>query len=160
VSNGKASFKQNRQNLLLAGLLALTSPVFGQTTSFVIECNVSGQFIDLNATTKITNQPITVGVDHTPPNDASAKVEGSGYLNIGIITFKNTSFSDEQISLEVLTKTPDDQKYQKYTIIKINRITGFIEILNSVLSFSQKNYFSDMTVVSGFCSKASNKPKF
>lgn len=152
MSNGKASFKQNRQNLLLAGLLALTSPVFGQTTSFVIECDVSGEFLG-TTDSKITNQLIRLSVDGNE-TEAAATIEGSGYLNIGIIKGKPAIFNKEQILLLENTKINID----RLSNISINRITGFTRIF--VMTTSPRLNLPEITNVSGFCSQISNKPKF
>lgn len=154
MGNGKASFKQNRQSLLLAGLLALTSPAFAQSESFVIECKVSGEVLNQRATTKITNQVITVSVTSTPP-EGSVKVEGAGSLNIGWITNKHAIFDNERISVSGVVK---NDSLTTYTRISINRITGFIDIFHN--NRDQIVNYHDMTTVSGFCSKVSNKQKF
>jgi len=152
VSNGKVPFKQNRQNLLLAGLLALTSPVFGQTTSFVIECNVSGHFLG-TTDSKITNQLVRLSVGGNEA-EASATIEGSGYLNIGIVKEKPAIFNKEQILLLENTKTI----VNRLSNISINRITGFTSIF--VMTTSSTLNLPEITNVSGFCSQISNKPKF
>lgn len=154
VGNGKTFFKPNKQNLLLAGLLALTSPAYAQSESFVIECKVSGEFLNQRATTKITNQLIIVSVTSNP-TDTSVTIEGSGYLNIGTIKVRPLIFDKEQIVLSFKEKT---DLMEIYSRISINRTTGFIDIFQGKHTPSFNH--DGITKASGFCSKSSNKQKF
>jgi hypothetical protein len=142
------------KNLLMIGLITIVTSAYGQSESFVIECKVSGEFLNQRATTKITNQVITVSVTSTPP-EGSVKVEGTGSLNIGLITNKFAIFDSELISVSSVMK---NESLTTYTRISINRITGFIDIFYNNRD-PIVNYHGT-TTVSGFCSKVSNKPKF
>lgn len=151
--NGKASLKLN---LLLAGLITLPSQAFAQSESFVIECKVSGHFLGATSETKISNQLIIVSVSSTP-TDASVTIEGSGYLNIGVLRDKPTIFNKEQIAFFTIQ---DTSRMEKLSNVSINRTTGFIDISVITTYLKSKNKLPDMVTVSGFCQKVSNKQKF
>ncbi len=144
------------KNLLAIGLLAVSTSAFAQSESFVIECKVSGHFLGANSENKITNQSIIVSVSSTPA-DAAVTIEGSGYLNIGILRDKPTIFNKEQIGFFTREET---SHMDKLSGVSINRTTGFIDISVITSYLRSKNKSPDVTTVSGFCSKASNKPKF
>jgi hypothetical protein len=85
------------------------------------------------------------------------KVEGTGYLDIGTIKSKSGDavFDNEQI---FLTEDEKTTYVEKLSTVSINRTTGFIKIF--VVTSYPRRKLPDMTEVSGFCLKASNKKKF
>ncbi len=155
--NGKAFFKPNKQNLLLAGLLALTSPAFAQSESFVIECKVSGESLMLfnsSPNEKISNQKIMVSVD-LHPSEVSINIQGRGRLNIGSVRADPITLTKEEIVVFQIFQT---KVGVTLNLVKINRITGFIELSSDFTDNRTKSM--SMTNVEGFCQKVSNKQKF
>ena len=144
------------KNFLVIGLLALNTSAFAQSESFAIECKVSGEFLGVTGSElKIKDQLIMVSVDLKPP--VTVTIEGSGHLNIGIVTSKNPLVNKELISLTEDVKT---NFKDTFSLVSINRITGFINI--HVISNPPRSNrkLVEVTTISGFCSKVSNKAKF
>ena len=143
------------KNLLAIGLLAGSTSAFSQAESFNIECKVSGTYLGRSMVT-ISDQPILVTVDHKPPT-TSVKVEGGSQLNVGTVNGKpgQGKFSTELIDVSLVS---DSEGLSKLAHVKINRATGFIEIFTTTNVKVTKS--TSILKVSGFCQKASNKPKF
>ncbi len=142
------------KNLLMIGLISIATCSYGQSESFVIECKVSGEFLGATSDSKITNQLIRVSVDSNGA-EATVRIEGSGYLNIGTVRTKSGIFDKEQI---LMTETEKTNYVDKLSQVSINRTTGFINIF--VVTDYPRRKVGDMTTASGFCSKVSNKQKF
>ena len=149
------------KSALLIALFVICSDVFGQVkssagqSSFVIECNVSGQFLtvgDASPIEKIPNQKITVSFDFFPP-EISIDIQGRDRLNVGSVRGKPIILTDENILLMTTVKSPFDESLRS---VSIDRVTGFIDVLINV---SNPRTIKS-TDFKGFCQKASNKKKF
>ncbi len=149
---------------LMIGLLAVSSTAFGQATSFLIECQVSGEVAQVNfPVKKISDQKIIVSVSYSLPyvgadyiySPVTVLIEGHPLLHSPAVKYRPIELSDSSIKID---ETFQASKSSHTMTMRLDRIAGFIDVRKSV---EQESINLSVNVsFSGFCSKINNTQKF